>query len=352
MLPNGRRLGAHLPLGSGMVKAADRAGEIGASAIQIFSDNPTAWRRRPSLPDELPAFRERLAANDVWPIAIHAPYLVNLAGPEPAFFDQSVLVLVNELRVARAYGARFVNLHVGSHRGEGTAFGVARVAEGLARVIALADEQEAGEGSADDPAGGTPVLVLENGSGGGFGLGTNVEELGRLEQAITARGVSQDRYGYCLDAAHLWGAGHPINTAAGVDEVLASFDRTIGIHRLHMVHLNDSRSELGSRSDRHEHIGAGQIGAAGLGRLLVHPGLDHVVYYLETPGMEEGYDAVNLARAKALVAGEPLDALPPEAFRTRSAKGRTAPAEAGPDDTAGASHKPNRPRRAPRRAAR
>src|SRR3954465_12001659 len=99
MLPNGRRLGAHLPLGSGMVKAADRAGEIGATAIQIFSDNPTAWRPppslpaeppRPSLPAELPAFRERLAALDVAPLAIHAPYLVNLAGPEPGFHQQSI----------------------------------------------------------------------------------------------------------------------------------------------------------------------------------------------------------------------------------------------------------------------
>src|SRR5215218_6286794 len=116
MLPNGRRIGAHLPLGTGMVKAADRAAEIGASAIQVFSDNPTSWRRRPSLPDELPAFRERLAAHGVAPIAIHAPYLVNLAGPEPAFFEKSVSVMVNELRVAEAYGASFVNVHIGSHR--------------------------------------------------------------------------------------------------------------------------------------------------------------------------------------------------------------------------------------------
>jgi deoxyribonuclease-4 len=96
-----------------------------------------------------------------------------------------------------------------------------------------------------------------------------------------------------------------------------------------MVHLNDSRSERGSRSDRHEHLGAGLIGAAGLGRLLTHPGLAHVAYLLETPGMDEGYDLVNMGRARDLVAGRPLPTLPPEAFETLSAKGRSAPPEPG-----------------------
>ena len=113
MLPNGRPLGAHLPLGTGMVRAADRAAAIGASALQVFSDNPTSWRRRPTLPRELPAFRERLATHGLAPLAIHAPYLVNLAGPEPELHERSVSVLANELRVAAAYGAQFVNVHVG-----------------------------------------------------------------------------------------------------------------------------------------------------------------------------------------------------------------------------------------------
>src|SRR6478609_10375661 len=173
MLANGRRIGAHLPLGEGMVKAADRAAEIGASAIQVFTDNPTAWRRRPTLPEELPAFRARLAAHDIAPIAIHAPYLVNLAGPEPAFYDQSIVVLANELRVARAYGAKFVNVHIGSHRDEGPEAGVARLADGLAHVLALADH--------DDDTSPPPLLVLENGSGGGFGLGARIEELAGIE---------------------------------------------------------------------------------------------------------------------------------------------------------------------------
>ena len=136
MLPNGRRLGAHLPLGTGMVRAADRAAAIGASALQVFSDNPTSWRRRPTLPRELPAFRDRLTTHGLAPLAIHAPYLVNLAGPEPDLHERSVSVLANELRVAAAYGAQLVNVHVGSHRGSGVEAGIDRVADGIRQVFA------------------------------------------------------------------------------------------------------------------------------------------------------------------------------------------------------------------------
>jgi deoxyribonuclease-4 len=338
MLPNGRRLGAHLPLGSGMVKAADRAGEIGASAIQIFSDNPTAWRRRPSLPAELPAFRERLAALDVAPLAIHAPYLVNLAGPEPGFHQQSIAVLANELRVAHAYGAAFVNVHIGSHRGEGAASGVTRLADGIAAVFATLEVSDPETAAADD----RPTLILENGSGGGFGLGATIDELAMIEESVVGAGTARDRFGYCLDTAHLWGAGYPIDTDGGMDEVLAAFDASVGLDRLRMVHLNDSRSELGSRADRHEHIAAGRIGGAGLRRILVHPSLGHVTYYLETPGMEEGYDAVNLERVRMLIAGQPLAQLPPAAFRTRSSKGRTAPPDADAEASGGSKGRPAR----------
>src|SRR6188472_911313 len=234
MLANGRRIGAHLPLGEGMVKAADRAAEIGASAIQVFTDNPTAWRRRPSLPEDLPAFRARLAEADIAPIAVHAPYLVNLAGPEAAFHEQSVAVLANELRVGRAYGASFVNVHIGSHRGDGVDAGLRRLTAGIVAALARADDDAADE--ATDAAGGDIAIVLENGSGGGFGMGTTIEELAEIDSAALAAGVPPARLGFCLDAAHLWGAGYPIDTAAGVDEVLGAFDDKIGLDRLLMVH--------------------------------------------------------------------------------------------------------------------
>ena len=323
MLPASRRIGVHLPLGGGMVKAANRAVEIGATTIQVFIDNPTSWRRRPTLPEGLPAFRERLASADITPLAVHAPYLVNLAGPEAAFHEQSVAVLANELRVGRAYGASYVNVHIGSHRGDGVEAGLARLVAGLVATLERADD-----GVAGPPAGGDIAIVLENGSGGGFGMGTTIEELADIERAARAAGVPAERLGFCLDAAHLWGAGYPIDTAAGVDEMLAAFEEQIGLDRLRMIHLNDFRSERGSRADRHEHVGAGRIGGDGLARLLGHPKLAHVAYIIETPGMDEGYDAINLARARALAAGLPLDDLPAAAFLLRSSRNRSAPPDA------------------------
>jgi len=318
MLPNGRRLGAHLPLGHGMVRAADRAAAIGASAIQVFTDNPTSWRRRPSLPAELDAFRDRLAELDIAPLSVHAPYLVNLATSDPGTFDRSVDLLASELRVAEAYGASFLNMHVGSHRGAGVESGVARLADGIHHALSRLDGQAAGV-----------TIVLENGAGAGFGLGSTIEELSAVGAALEDAGVDRDRIGFCLDTAHLWGAGYPIDDPSGVDGVVAAFDRALGVGRLHMLHLNDSRSERGSRADRHEHIGAGQIGTAGLRRFLEHPAIGHVAYYLETPGMDDGYDAINIRRILDVAAGRPLPALPPAAFATRSGKGRSAPAEDG-----------------------
>ncbi len=315
MLPHDRRLGAHLPLGAGMVKAVDRAHEIGASALQIFGDNPTAWRRRTEPPREQPAFRERLAALDIGPVAIHAAYLVNLAGPDEDFFERSVAILANDLRAAPGFAARYVNVHTGSHRGSGPERGIARLADGVARVL----------GEVDDGA-AAAVLVLENSPGGGDGIGATVEELAAIADAIAARGVAPARVGFCLDTAHAWGAGYDLSRPDGADALLAAFDARIGLERLRMLHLNDSKSELGSRLDRHEHVGAGRIGEAGMAHLLRHPLLAGATYYLETPGMDEGYDAINVARAKALAAGRPLDPLPPGALAVRGSRSRSAPA--------------------------
>jgi deoxyribonuclease IV len=322
MLPDGRRLGAHLPLGNGMVRAVDRAHEIGADALQIFIDNPTAWRRREDPPAEAAAFRARLIECDIRPVAVHASYLVNLAGPEEDSFGRSVGVLAADLRAAPDFAGRFVNVHVGSHRGAGVEAGSRRLAAGLALVLAEVD------GGPD-----APLIVLENSAGSGFGLGTDVTGLADIAEAAAGRGVADDRLAFCLDTAHAWAAGIDLSEPAEIDAFLADFDARIGLDRLVMIHLNDSKSERGSLLDRHEHLGAGRIGAAGLGHLLRHPALARVAYYLETPGMDEGYDAVNMARARDIVAGLPLADLPPEAMTLRGSRARTGPS-AGPADAA------------------
>jgi deoxyribonuclease-4 len=300
-----------------MVKAVDRAAAIGASTIQIFTDNPSAWKRRAAPPAELDAFRARLSELDIDPVSIHAPYLVNLAGAAPATVERSVSLLADELRGAPAFGARFVNVHIGSHVGQGIAAGIARLADGVDQALARAAT----------PGVDGAMLVLENSAGSGGGLGADVDELAWIAEALGESGIDRARVGFCLDTAHAWGAGFDMSSPAAIDDLLADFDERIGLERLVMVHLNDSRSERGSRTDRHEHLGAGRIGPTGLAHVLRHPGLAHAAYVLETPGMDQGYDAINLERARALAAGRPLEPLPEGAFDLGgSARARTAPA--------------------------
>jgi deoxyribonuclease-4 len=305
-------------MGFGLVRAAERAAAIGATTLQIFSDNPTAWRRRTEVPPEAAAFRSRLTDLDIGPVAIHAAYLVNLAGPDDALFEKSVAMVRHELAHASEYGARFVNVHTGSHRGSGLQAGIARIVDGLERATGNLD-------STDDPQ--APILVLENSAGGGAGIGSTVEELAMILDGADARGLGR-QLAVCLDTAHLWGAGYNVAEPATIDDLILDFDRLIGLNRLAMIHLNDSTCERGSRHDRHTHLGDGMIGRAGLAHLLCHPSLSHVAYYLETPGMEDGLDAVNVARLTDLVLGRPLTTALPTATagssRTTSRKPRSA----------------------------
>ena len=330
----------HLALGQGMVKAADRARSIGATTIQVFSDNPTAWRRRAAPPKALPDFRARLAANDVAPIATHAPYLINLAGPEDDLWERSVGVLAAELVMAAEYGASLVNMHVGSHRGSGIEAGTIRLANGIVRAFDAEAEvrskpretTKAPAGSAQasvpaEPAAPAPTLVLENSAGSGDGMGSTIEDLAAIIGALDEAGAPMARIGVCLDTAHLWAAGHEISRPDVMDALLVEHDRRLGSERHKMLHINDSKAALGSHLDRHEHIGAGRIGEVGMRHLVTHPCLAGTPMFLETPGMDEGYDAINMDRVRALVAGEPLAVLPPEAFRLRGSRAMAAPAD-------------------------
>jgi deoxyribonuclease IV len=312
MLPDGRRLGAHLQVGEGMVKAADRAVEIGATAIQIFGDNPTAWTRRAEPQRDRAAFRDRLSEHGIAPLVVHASYLINLAGPDDAFFEKSVALLAAELRDAPGIGARYVNIHTGSHRGTGVERGIERLVDGIVAALAASDEAE-DAADASDP----PTILLENSSGGGWGLGVTVAELEAIAEAIERRGIPRGRVGFCLDTAHAWGAGYDLSDPAAIDALLLEFDARLGLDRLPIIHLNDSKSALGSRMDRHEHVGVGNIGEVGMAHVLRNPMLANATYILETPGMDEGYDAINLARALALAHGEPLEPLPPGALTLR-----------------------------------
>jgi deoxyribonuclease IV len=314
-----RRIGPHLPLGSGLLKAADRAAAIGATAVQVFTDNPTAWRRRSQVPAELPAFRARLAEAGVATLAVHAPYLVNLCGPNDDFWHRSVANMANELHVGAQYGADFVVMHIGSHRGTTRELGIARLVRGLR---AVQDEAAAVPLAKDDAL---PRIVLENSPGSGDGIGSTVEDLADIFEAAAGAGLDVGRLGVCLDTAHLWAAGYDIATDRGLARLVARVERAIGRERVVMLHLNDSRTVRESHVDRHEHIAAGQLGERGMRTLLQEPWLSTLPTFLETPGMDDGYDQVNLERVEMLVAGASPPPLPPTAFRLRGSRARTAP---------------------------
>lgn len=318
-------IGPHLPLAGGLLRAADRAQRIGARTIQVFTDNPTAWRRRTALPADLPRFKARLAAAGIGPIAVHAPYLVNLCGANDDFWARSVKTMATELVVAREFGAAFVVMHVGSHRDQERETGIERLVRGLAAALAEADatvESAHLEGEVNDPL---PRLVLENAAGTGDGIGSSLEDMADIMAAAAAAGLPLKRLGICLDTAHLWGAGYDIADSTRLDRFVNRAEVLIGRDAVAMIHLNDSRAELGSRLDRHEHIGAGKMGRGGLRELLNHPWLGSLPTYLETPGMDSGYDAINLERALLLADGQALPELPPEAFQMRRSTTRTGP---------------------------
>jgi deoxyribonuclease IV len=320
--PDAPRVGIHLPLPYGLRRAAERAGEIGARTVQVFVDNPTAWTRRKSPPRGLAEFRTRLAELDIAPIAVHASYLVNLAGPDPTFREASLEVLAADMAAAREYGASIVNVHTGSHRDTSVEAGIERIAAGVVDVL-----RRSPGGARSGRTETEPVLALETAAGGGWSVGTNLEELAAIAERAAALGVSEQRLGFCLDVAHAWGAGVAMDDPDAIDAWLETFDRELGLGRLAMVHLNDSRSERGSRTDRHEHIGAGRIGARGLAHLLTHPRLRSIPFVLETPGMDEGYDGINLERCWALIAGVAIDPLPPAAFELSRRAATSAPAD-------------------------
>jgi deoxyribonuclease-4 len=291
------RIGRHMPTGSQPVRALRTARAIGCEAVQVFVTNPRGWRTPGERPAEEDAFRAATAELGLAPVVVHATYLINLASPRDEFFEQSVVLLRATLDRAARYGAAYVVLHIGSHMGAGEEAGLARLAAGVRRVLG---------------AGGSPgsALLLENDVGAGGELGYRFENLAAVLAAVPEHAA---RLGVCIDTAHLWGAGFDIGTAEGAERVLAELDDTVGLGRVPVIHLNDTKKALGSHRDVHARVGEGIIGQEGLAALLRHPGLDHATALLETPIQESepgkpdwAHDTEHLRRVLALAGREPV----------------------------------------------
>ena len=259
------RLGVHIRIAGGLVKALDTARELGCEAVQLFSSNPNAWTRRPIDLETAEAFAAKAAALDIHPIILHTPYLLNLAAPDNDVWRKSKYALADALRRAPPMGAGVVVTHIGSHKGAGYEYGVRRIAEALAFALGAAKE---------------PIVVLELGSGAGHSIGSRFAEIADI---TTALGDAAARVGVAIDTAHLWGAGYDVSSADGVEATLAELDRCVGLQKLKVVHLNDTQVPLGSRRDRHYHIGKGRIGLDGFRALINHPAMRDLPGIIETP---------------------------------------------------------------------
>ena len=276
------QVGAHVSSAGGIFTALGRAEAIEAEAIQIFPSAPQQWRKTNHKPEAIAKFKELRAASTIGDVWMHNIYLANLATEDPEQLEKSTDSVINALTVADAVEAQGVVLHTGSHRGRGLEAVLEQVAEALRRIL--------------DDAPGEAVLALENAAGHGGVIGAGFAELGAILKA-----VDSPRLQVCFDTCHAFAAGYDIADPEAIKAVVKEFDAEIGLHRLAVVHANDSKMELGGNRDRHENIGDGHIGLGGLRTVMSHPAFQGKAWLLEVPGIEDGGpDLENVNRLKRI----------------------------------------------------
>jgi deoxyribonuclease-4 len=277
-------LGAHVSTAGGTQHAPPRARAIGATAIQIFTKMANRWADRACEADECTTFRDALAATRVAATIAHDSYLINLASPDPALRRRSIESFATELERCEALSLTYLVSHPGNFIDD-RASGIARNAEGITEALSRV-------------AGGT-VLCLETTAGSGTAIGAAFEELGALIEQIPE--PHRSRVGICVDTCHAYSAGYDFVKA--YDDVWRRFDDTIGLVRLRVMHLNDSKTPFGSRRDRHELIGEGSIGERGFRNVMNDPRLAHVPKVIETPKGKDptATDAAMLARLRGYI---------------------------------------------------
>lgn len=280
-------LGSHLSITGGYFKAVERAAAIGCDCVQIFSKNNNQWRAKPLTDDDCARFRDALAQHKIRAPLVHNSYLINLASPDVDLWRKSLEAMIVELERAHALGIRYVVAHPG-------AFTTSTEEEGTARIIAAIDEIHRRTGHVESE------ILLETTAGQGSCIGWRFEHL-----ADILGGVRQSaRLGVCLDTCHIFAAGYPLRSPEEYQQTFAEFDRVVGIKRIRAFHLNDSKKGLGSRVDRHAHIGQGELGLEPFRHLLADPRFHETPMYLETEkGERDGVDldVMNLATLRGLL---------------------------------------------------
>ncbi|OQY45162.1 MAG: deoxyribonuclease IV [Anaerolineaceae bacterium 4572_78] len=286
------KLGVHVSIAGGIDKALDRAEELNCNTMQIFTKNNNRWKARELRPAEIERYHERQAETGIEPVVTHASYLINLGSPKYKLWEKSMAALVIELRRCEILKIPYLVLHPGAHVKSGREAGLKRVAEGLDMVH-------------NATSGYQVKIALELTAGQGTVLGYQFDEL----STIISKCQQHERLVVCFDTCHAIAAGYEFRNESAYQAMIDKFDTVIGLDKLVVIHLNDSIGDLGSRLDRHAHIGMGKIGLEPFGFFLNDSRFTDIPFLLETPqDVKIESDRENLARLRSLIDGVEDDA--------------------------------------------
>jgi deoxyribonuclease-4 len=277
------RFGFHISIAGGFSKVVHRALETQCETIQLFSRNPRGWHYKDIDPSETERFKAELESTNISPCFLHLPYLPNLAAAQEELYTKSINSVCEDLRRAEILGIPFLVVHIGSRVSLSEDKALERVVKGLNESFSKVSNQV--------------KILLENTAGQGTELGSRFSQIGEIISAVN----SKERLGVCLDIAHAFQAGYDFSTKKGLDEAIMEFDRSIGLQNLCLLHLNDSKTSLGSHSDRHWHIGKGYLGLEGFRSIVNHPQLIHLPGIMETPRKDLTDDLRNMKVLRSLI---------------------------------------------------
>jgi deoxyribonuclease IV len=288
------RVGFHVSIAGGISNSVDNALKIGCSAFQIFTRNPRGWAAKPLVNEDVMKFRAKLAKSPISPeaVVVHMPYLPNLAAPDGELYKKSVDTLAGEVQRCSTLGIPSLVIHLGSHLGKGTEEGISQLVKACNYALEnYGKDTSSYVQSKQKTKKNAPVRILfENMAGQKNSIGSKFEEIRLLLDKLKPKGS----FGVCLDTCHVFASGNDLRKERDVEKMLNHFDSTVGLKELKVLHLNDSKGDLNSKIDRHEHIGLGKIGRAGFAALLQHKSLRNLPMIMETPVDKQRSDVDNL----------------------------------------------------------
>jgi len=278
-------LGAHTSIAGGVSTSVERAEKVNFTAMQIFSKNNNRWLAKPLSDNEIKLFRERLTQSNIKFTAVHDSYLINLCAKNKELLKKSRNAFVDEINRCEQLGIEYLNFHPGAHKGIGEEDGLKLIAES----INITHEKTTGY---------KVQSMLETTAGQGTNLGYTFEQLRKIIDMVDVK----ERMCVCIDTAHIFSAGYDLRSSKEYEKTMKEFDDIIGMNLLKCFHINDSKKELGSKVDRHEHIGKGFIGKEGFRNIMNDKKIAHVPKILETPkGKDMKEDIMNLKLLKSLM---------------------------------------------------